>query len=89
MSMPSRMIEVDGRRWSVAPSGRRTQYTRDEFGLVFTSEDGVREQRVARYTPLGTKSTELSLANLSDRELAEYLARSQPSWTSPEMGYRR
>ena len=48
-----------------------------------------REQRVARYTPLGAKSRELSLSQLSDQELRELLAHSQPSWTSPEMGYRR
>lgn len=87
--MPTRMIEVDGRRWTVTPSGRRTQYGKDEFGVVFTSEDEARERRVARYSPLAAKSTELSLATLSDRDLATLLGRSQPSWTSPEMGYRR
>ena len=30
------VIEVDGEQWQVAVSGRTTQYTRDEFGLVFT-----------------------------------------------------
>jgi len=83
------MIEVDGRRWAVSPSGRHTQYAKDEFGIVFTSEDEAREQRVARYSPLATKSTELSLAALSEQELAGLLRRSQPAWTSPEMGYRR
>jgi hypothetical protein len=48
-----------------------------------------REQRVSRYTPLGAKSRELSLSQLSDQELRELLAHSQPSWTSPETGYRR
>jgi hypothetical protein len=87
--MPRREIEVDGRRWSVRQSGRRTQYTRDEFGLVFTSLDGEPEQRVARYTPLAVKSSELALGALTDGQLEELLARSQPSWTSPELGYRR
>jgi len=87
--MAKRMIERDGRRWTVAPSGRRTQYTKDEFGLVFTSVDEPQEQRIARYSPLALKSTELSLASLSDQALADLLARSQPSWTSPELGYRR
>lgn len=87
--MPRRVIEVSGRRWSVMPSGRRTQYVKDEFGLIFTSEDERREQRIARYSPLGSKSNELSLSQLTDRELTRLLATSQPGWTSPELGYRR
>jgi len=88
--MPRRIIEVDGVPWGVAVSGRVTQYVKDEFGLVFSRGTGPdREQRVARYTPLGAKSRELSLSQLSDRELRELLAHSQPSWTAPEMGYRR
>jgi hypothetical protein len=87
--MPRR-IEVDGDTWEVAASGRTTQYTKDEFGVVFTRGTGPgREQRVARYTPLGAKSRELSLAQLSDAELRDLLSHSQPSWTAPEMGYRR
>ena len=88
--MPRRIIEVEGEQWQVAVSGRSTQYTKDEFGLVFTRGTGSdREQRVVRYSPLGAKSRELSLASLSDRELADLLAVSQPAWTAPELGYRR
>jgi hypothetical protein len=88
--MPRRVIEVDGEQWQVAVSGRSTQYNKDEFGLVFTRGTGPqREQRVVRYSPLGAKSRELSLARLSDRELADLLAVSQPAWTAPELGYRR
>jgi hypothetical protein len=88
--MPRRIIDVDGERWEVAVSGRSTQYTKDEFGLVFTRGTGPdRERRVVRYSPLGAKSRELSLDELSDRELAELLAFSQPAWISPELGYRR
>jgi hypothetical protein len=88
--MPRRIIEVDGEQWQVASSGRSTQYNKDEFGLVFTRGTGPkREQRVVRYSPLGAKSRELSLGQLSDRELAELLAVSQPAWTAPELGYRR
>ena len=88
--MPRRIIEVDGQSWQVAVSGRLTQYTKDEFGLIFSRGMGSgREQRVARYTPLGAKSRELSLSQLSDRELGELLRHSQPSWTAPELGYRR
>jgi hypothetical protein len=83
------VIEVDGRRWTVSLSGRRTQYTKDEFGVVFTGDKGQPEQRIARYSPLAVKSAELSLAGLSDQDLATLLRRSQPSWTSPELGYRR
>jgi hypothetical protein len=88
--MPRRIFEVDGEQWEVAVSGRVTQYTKDEFGLVFSRGIGPdREQRAVRYTPLGAKSRELSLSRLSDRELRELLAHSQPSWTAPELEYRR
>jgi hypothetical protein len=88
--MPRRIIEVDGDQWEVAVSGRVTQYVKDEFGLVFTRGVGPdREQRVVRYSPLGTKAREVSLGQLSDSELRDLLAHSQPSWTAPEMGYRR
>ncbi len=88
--MPRRIIEVNGESWTVAVSGRDTQYVKDEFGLVFSRGTGPdREQRVSRYTPLGAKSRELSLSQLSDGELRELLTHSQPSWTAPEMGYRR
>lgn len=88
--MPRRVIEVDGETWEVAVSGRVTQYLKDEFGLVFTRGVGPnREQRVVRYSPLGAKSREVSLGQLSDQELGDLLRHSQPSWTAPEMGYRR
>jgi hypothetical protein len=88
--MPRRVIEAGGDQWTVTVSGRNTQYTKDEFGLIFTRGTGPsREQRVARYSPLGAKSRELSLRELSDEDLRDLLARSQPSWTAPEMGYRR
>jgi hypothetical protein len=88
--MPRRIIDADGEQWEVAVSGRVTQYVKDEFGLIFTRGVGPdREQRVVRYAPLGAKSRELSLGELSHQELRDLLAHSQPSWTAPEMGYRR
>jgi hypothetical protein len=88
--MPRRLIDVDGVQWAVSVSGRITQYVKDEFGLVFTRGAGAqRERRVSRYSPLGAKSRELSLAEMSDMELRDLLAHSQPAWTAPELGYRR
>lgn len=88
--MPRRIIEVEGESWEVAVSGRVTQYVKDEFGLVFSRGTGpARERRVTRYSPMGAKSRELSLHQLSDQELRQLLAHSQPSWTAPELGYRR
>jgi hypothetical protein len=88
--MPRRIIEFEGEEWEVAVSGRVTQYVKDEFGLIFTRGVGPnREQRVVRYSPLGAKSRELSLGELSDGELRDLLRHSQPSWTAPEMGYQR
>ena len=88
--MSRRVLEIDGVRWEVSPSGRVTQYTRDEFGLLFVGGSGdSREERVVRYSPLGSRSPETSLNELSDAELTELFRRSQPSWTAPETGYRR
>ena len=88
--MPRRILEVDGEQWQVDVSGRLTQYVKDEFGLVFTRGTGPdRERRVVRYSPLGSKSRELSLGQLSDQELRDLLDHSQPAWTAPETGYRR
>ena len=88
--MPRRIIAADGEQWEVTVSGRTTQYVKDEFGVIFTRGVGPnREQRVARYSPLGPKSRELSLSQLSNSELRDLLSHSQPSWTAPEMGYRR
>ena len=67
--------------WEVAVSGRSTQYTKDEFGLVFTRGTGPdREQRVVRYSPLGAKSRELSLGEPErPRSWRDLLAVSQPA----------
>jgi hypothetical protein len=86
--MPTRTITLDGRTWRVLPSGRVTQYDRDEFALLFVSGAGAdREIRVTRYSPGGTRSRERSLMELSDADLARLLRQSQPSDTSPEAGY--
>ena len=87
--MPTRAITVDGVTWQVAPSGFITPNEHDEFGLVFASGSGAeRVVRVTRYSPTGVRSREASLAELPDSRLAELLAQSQPSFTSPEAGYR-
>ena len=86
--MPLRTINADGAVWSVSSTGWRTQYTKDEFTVCFT-EAATGAQRVARYSPQGTKAREDSLSQLTDAELASLLKRSQPSWTAVELGYRR
>lgn len=86
--MPSRTIDAGGKRWLVYPSGRVTQYDRDEFGLVFISGTGAsREVRVTRYSPVGARSRERSLLELSDADLQQLFGTSQPSDTSPEADY--
>jgi len=88
--VPRRIFESDGEQWEVEVSGRVTQYVKDEFGLVFTRGVGPeRVRRMARYSPLGSKSPERSLGELTDDELRNLLRHSQPSWTAPELGYRR
>ena len=86
--MPRRFTS-DGAEWTVWPTGRNTQYVRDEFGLLFTRGKGPdRERRVARYSPLGARIRELSLGELSDADLRALLAVSQPARTAPETGYQ-
>lgn len=87
-SVPTRSITVEGRQWSVLPSGRVTQYDKDEFSLLFVSGAGPeRVVRVTRYSPHGARSREQSLTELSDAELRRLFEYSQPSATSPEAGY--
>lgn len=86
--MPTRTITLDGRAWRVIPSGKVTQYDRDEFALLFSSGSGADvEVRVTRYSPPGTRSREQALIEMSDADLARLFAQSQPSEMSPEAGY--
>ena len=86
--MPTRSITHAGRRWQVMPSGRVTQYDRDEFALLFISGTGAdREIRVTRYSPHGARSREQSFVEMSDADLGRLFELSQPSDTSPEAGY--
>ena len=85
--MLRRVVDAKGRAWDVTLSGRRTQYTRDELSLEFRRVDGD-ERRYARTSPRGAKLPELAWQQLSERELVRLLGSSQPSWTSPDGGYR-
>lgn len=86
--MPTRTITLDGRAWRVMPSGRVTQSDRDEFALLFVAgDDDNRMVRVSRYSPHGTRSRELALAEMSDADLTSLFRQSQPSEMSPEAGY--
>ena len=88
--MPRRTIVVEGQDWTVTSTGRVTQYTRDEFGLLFTRGTGsARERRVMRFSPMGSRSPENAFNELSDRQLLAYFSMSQPAWTAPETGYHR
>jgi hypothetical protein len=86
--MPTRSLTIDGRAWRVFPSGYVTPYEHDEFGLMFVAGTGdQREIRVTRYSPVGARSRETSLNELSDADLLRLFSQSQPSQTSPEAGY--
>ena len=86
--MARRVIVVDGESWEVYPSGRVTVYGRDEFGLVFQQGTGPeRRRRFTRYSPVGSRSPDAALAELSDRQLVELFRQSQPAWTAPESAY--
>ena len=88
--MPARKIDIDAVTWNVSPSGFITSYDQDEFGLIFSRDhDGKKELRVTRYSPQGSRSREQSFRELTDDRLRELFAESQPSFTSPEVGYAR
>lgn len=88
--MPTRTITLDGKTWHVYPSGFVTQYDLDEYGLIFVHGSGEgREVRVTRYSPMGTRSREQSLAELGDDDLRRLFASSQSGEFSPEAGYSR
>ncbi len=87
--MSRRSVDINGQHWSVSTTGRVTQYSRDEIGLLFSRTVGDhREERVTRFSPLGARSSELAIAELGDGQLKDLFARSQPSWTAAETGYR-
>src|SRR5438445_12976304 len=80
-------VVVDGSIWKVYPTGRVTVYGKDEFGLLFELGTGPeRKRRFTRYSPLGSKSSDASLAELTERQLLDLFDQSQPAWTSPEGG---
>lgn len=88
--MPARKIDIDGVTWNASPSGFITSYDQDEFGLIFSRDyDGKKELRVTRYSPQGSRSREQSFRELTDERLRALFAESQPSFTSPEVGYAR
>ena len=88
--MARRVIEIDGDRWVVYPSGRVTVYDRDEFGLVFEKGTGLdKVRRTSRYSPSGTSRQDAALAELSDKYLSQLFRASQVEQTSPEAGYGR
>jgi hypothetical protein len=88
--MPARKIDIDNVTWEVSPSGFITSYDQDEFGLIFSrDENGKKELRVTRYSPQGSRSREQSFRELTDDQLRELFSQSQPSFTSPEVGYAR
>jgi hypothetical protein len=85
--MATRTITVNGTEWTIEPTGRWTQYIKDEFSICFTNAVSG-ERRMARYSPLGAKRRDASLAELSDTQLMDLFRRSQPAWTADELGYR-
>jgi len=81
-------VVVDGATWEVAPSGHVTVYGRDQFGIVFQHGAGPsRRRRFTRFAPVGSRSPDAALAELSERDLLELFRQSQPAWTAPEAAY--
>jgi len=83
-----RSIVVEGETWEVAPSGRVNVYGRDQFALVFQLGTGPQsKRRVTRYSPVGHRSPDRALAELSDAKMHDLFRQSQPAWTAPEAAY--
>jgi hypothetical protein len=81
-------VVIDGGTWEVYPSGRVTVYGRDQFGIVFQQGTGPeRRRRFTRFAPVGTRSLDAALAELSERDLVQLFHQSQPAWTAPESAY--
>jgi hypothetical protein len=87
--MAMRTLTIDGTSWTVQPSGYTTQYTADEFGLLFsrTTEHGS-ELRVTRYSPSAARSRDDAFMALTESRLRALFRASQPTVRSPEGGYR-
>ncbi len=86
--MARRAIAVDGEMWEVFPTGRITVYGRDQFGLMFQLGTGPeRKRRFTRFAPVGHRSPDRALAELTDRQLRELFRQSQTAWTAPEAAY--
>src|SRR5207245_568454 len=86
--MARRAVVVDGGSWEVSPSGRITVYGRDQFGIVFQQGTGPeRRRRFTRFAPVGNRSADAALAELSQRGLVQLFRESQPAWTAPESAY--
>jgi hypothetical protein len=82
------ITDAGGVEWTVVPSGRHTQYGRDELSLEFSRGQGdARERRYARFSPRGASAAELALEEVSERALLALLGTAQPAWTSPDGGY--
>lgn len=83
-----RKLVVAGETWEVAPSGKLTVYGRDQFALVFQLGTGPqRKMRITRYAPVGHRSPDRALTELSERQLLALFHQSQPGWTAPEAAY--
>jgi len=46
-----------------------------------------RKRPFARYSPLGSRSPDAALAELTEQQLLHLFRQSQPAWTSPESAY--
>ena len=83
-----RRLVIDGETWEAFPSGRVNVYGRDQFALLFQLGTGPqRKERVMRYSPVGHRSPDRALTELSDRQLSDLFRQSQPAWTAPEAAY--
>jgi hypothetical protein len=86
--MARHTIVVDGETWEIFPSGRITVYGRDQFGVLFQLGTGPqRKRRFTRFAPVGHRSPDAALAELSERQLQDLFRQSQPAWTAPEAAY--
>ena len=68
--------------------GRLVRVARPALVCAETGRSGPeRRRRFSRYAPVGSRSPEAALAELSEQELVKLFRESQPAWTAPEGAY--
>ena len=67
--------------------GQRIWIFRNAKDPQLFTEFSESQRRFTRYSPVGNRSPDAALAEMSERELVQLFHESQPAWTAPEGAY--